>query len=274
MCSSDLAPDRAPAVEIDAILAEGCAWWPLRFARELDDAILNLRTNHAAIGTIVIETRGDGELVRAAGDALLRHRGHWFVNETLGMLRRTFRRLDASSRSLFAFADRGSCFAGLFMELALASDRLYMLDAESDGPTLVVDEINAHLPMSNGLSRLAAHFSGDEAPVAAVRQHVGERLDTKAAQALGLVTFAPDELDWPDEIRLAVEERAALSPDALTGMEASLRFAGPETVETKVYGRLSAWQNWVFNRPNAVGPKGALKLFGSGSRASFDWERI
>jgi benzoyl-CoA-dihydrodiol lyase len=269
------APERAPAAEIDAILAEGCAWWPLRFARELDDAILGLRANHGAIGTLVIQTQGEAALVRTAGDALLRHRRHWFGRETLSMLRRTLRRFDASSRSLFALAGRGSTFAGLSLELALAADRLYMLDVDgADAPALIVDEINFHLPMSNGLTRLAAHFSADEAAVIQVRKHLGERLDTKAAQALGLVTFAPDELDWADETRLAVEERAALSPDALTGMEASLRFAGPETLETKVYGRLSAWQNWVFNRPNAVGPKGALKLFGSGSRAAFDWERV
>jgi benzoyl-CoA-dihydrodiol lyase len=238
-----------------------------------------LRTNQPEIGLWVIRSQGDADGVLAADSALLRHATHWLVRETTGMLRRTLRRLDVSSRSLFAMVDRGSCFAGLFFEIALAADRIYMLDdTEANGaaPAIVLDELsfNNALSMPNGRTRLDTRFAGDADQLQAVRSRAGQALSAAEALKIGLVTFAPDDLDWEDEIRLAVEERAALSPDALTGMEASLRFGGAETPDTKIFGRLSAWQNWIFNRPNAVGEKGALKRFGTGSRGQFDWERI
>ena len=249
-------------------------------ARELDDAILMLRANEPALGTILLRTRGMADAVLASDTAILEHRQNWFVRETVAFLRRTLARLDVSSRSLFAIADRGSCFAGTLMELLLAADRAYMLAAEGDGaneppPRLVAGEANFGIfPMPSGMSRLENRFCGDAAPIAAVRAKAGQKLDAAAALELGLVTFAPDELDWDDELRLAIEERASLSPDALSGLEANLRFTGPETMATRIFGRLSAWQNWIFNRPNAVGPQGALKLFGTGSRPRFDRERI
>jgi benzoyl-CoA-dihydrodiol lyase len=271
------APDTAPPGDIAAIVAEGARWWPLRFARELDDAILSLRVNHPEIGLWVLKSSGDTEPLLAAGSAMLRHRDHWLVRETIGLWRRTLQRLDASSRSLFAVIDRGSCFAGLFAEIAFAADRSYMLDsAEDDAPQLVLDEFsfNNLLTTPAARPRLALRFQDDEAAIAACRGRIDQALAASEALKLGLVTFAPDELDWDEEIRLALEERASLSPDALTGLEANLRFGGAETMQTKIFGRLSAWQNWIFNRPNAVGEKGALKLFGTGSRARFDWERI
>jgi benzoyl-CoA-dihydrodiol lyase len=271
------APDKTPPGDIAGILAEGASWWPLRFARELDDAILSLRVNHPEIGLWVLKSAGDADAVLAAGSALLRHRDHWLVRETIGLWRRTLQRLDVSSRSLFAVIDRGSCFAGLFAEVALAADRSYMLDgAEDDAPQLVLDEFsfNNLLTTPAARTRLALRFQDDGAAIAACRGRMGQALAASEALKLGLVTFAPDELDWDEEIRLALEERASLSPDALTGLEANLRFGGAETMLTKIFGRLSAWQNWIFNRPNAVGEKGALKLFGTGSRARFDWERI
>jgi benzoyl-CoA-dihydrodiol lyase len=273
---------RAPenvTTDLDAILAEGCRWWPLTLARELDDAILTLRINAPEIGLWLFKTSGNGDSLLASDDVLLRHAKHWFVRETLGFLRRTLRRLDTSARSLFAVADRGCCFGGLFYEIALAADRTYMLD-ESEGdaetPVIALSELNFGplLTMSNGRSRLDTRFASDAAQIDQLKGRIGQPLGAAEALRLGLVTFAPDELDWADELRLAVEERAALSPDALTGLEASLRFGGAETMDTKIFGRLSAWQNWIFNRPNAVGEKGALKVFGSGSKAQFDWERV
>ncbi len=264
--------------EAAAIAAAGIDWWPLRMARELDDAVLMLRFNNAEIGTLIFATEGEAAPVLACGRALLAHRDDWFVRETTNLLRRTLRRIDVSSRSLFAVAGRGSCFAGVLAELLFAADRGFMLDdreAPGESPEIVVDETNfGLLTMSDGLSRLANRFQGDAAAVDAVRARMGEPLGPGAALELGLVTFTPDELDWEDEIRLALEERASLSPDALTGMEASLRFGGAETMETKVFGRLTAWQNWIFNRPNAVGETGALKLYGTGTKPRFDWERI
>lgn len=275
---------RAPAREelprdLDAILAQGAAWWPLAMARELDDAILMLRTNELDLGTLVVRTAGDVDAVLESDRILAAHAGHWFVRETIGMLRRTLARLDVSSRSLFAIVDEGSCFAGTLMELLLAADRSFMLMIEEEGaegaPEIAAGEANFGLyPMVNGRTRLETRFNGAGDEAERVRGRVGERLDAKAAADLGLVTFTPDDIDWADEIRLAIEERSSLSPDALTGMEASLRFGGTETMETKIFGRLSAWQNWIFNRPNAVGERGALKLFGSGTRAQFDWERV
>ncbi|OZI68986.1 2,3-epoxybenzoyl-CoA dihydrolase [Bordetella genomosp. 1] len=271
------APQEAVPDEIDAILAQGADWWPLAMARELDDAILYMRTNELDIGTWVLKTAGDAARVQGADAALERHAGHWFVRETTGMLRRTLARLDVTSRTLFAFIEPGSCFTGTLLELALVADRIYMRDDEdADAPariTLTGRNFGAY-PMVTGQSRLQRRFYEEEGPLEAVRAVAGRALDAREALALGLVTFAPDELDWDDEVRLALEERRALSPDALTGMEANLRFGGKENMATRIFGRLTAWQNWIFNRPNAVGEKGALKLYGKGEQANFDWNRV
>jgi benzoyl-CoA-dihydrodiol lyase len=271
------APKGAVPQSVDECLAAGSNWWPLAFARELDDAILMLRTNELELGLLILRSEGEPEGVLAAGRQLATLGDHWFVRETAGMLRRTFARLDVSSRSLYAVIDRGSCFVGPLLELALAADRSYMLavPGEPDAPQIALDRTNFGLfPMVNGRTRLATRFYGTPATLAELEAIAGESLDAERADALGLVTFAPDELDWDDEIRLAFEERAMLSPDALTGMEASLRFPGAETLDTKIFGRLSAWQNWVFIRPNATGERGALKLFGTGSKPLFNWERV
>ena len=271
------APDAAPPASVDAALAAGAEWWPLQMARELDDAILNLRTNHLDYGVWVVKTRGAAARVLATDAFLLEHRKHWFVREVIGQLRRTFARLDVSSRSLFALIETDSCFAGSLLELALASDRIYMLnqDAASGGPVLILSEANFGLfPAVHGRSRIEARFYGDAELIAKARAAVGARLECPSAQSLGLVTSGPDALDWDDEIRIALEERSALSPDALTGMEANLRFGPGETLETRVFGRLSAWQNWIFTRPNAVGDAGALKVFGTGRKAKFNRDRI
>jgi benzoyl-CoA-dihydrodiol lyase len=264
--------------DLAGILEQGAKWWPLAMARELDDAILLLRTNEAELGTLLLKTRGAPEAVLASDTLMLAHAGNWLVRETLGYLRRTLARLDVSSRSFFAVIERQSCFAGTLLELALAADRSYMLDlpdGDNDAPRIALSAANfGGFEMVNGKTRLWTRFSGDAAALAELEQRRGTSLDARAAFALGLVTVTPDELDWEDEIRLAVEERASLSPDALTGLEASLRFAGPETMETRIFARLTAWQNWIFNRPNAVGDKGALKLFGTGSKPAFNWERV
>ena len=260
------------------ILAAGAAWWPLAVARELDDAVLMLRINELKIGTLLLKTHGSIEALLDNDSLMLANQQNWFVRETIGFLSRTFSRLDVSSRSIFAIIDRGSCFAGTLLELALAADRSYMLAlqaGDNEMPRLALSAVNfGPYPMANGLTRLATRFCGDPGPVTAAAGRTGEQLDTETATKLGLVTYAPDALDWNDEIRLAVEERTSLSPDALTAMEANLRFPGVETMETRIFSRLSAWQNWVFNRPNAVGDKGALKLFGSGSKPQFNWERV
>jgi benzoyl-CoA-dihydrodiol lyase len=257
--------------ELSRVVEAGARWWPLAMARELDDAVLMLRANHSAIGTLVLKTRGEVEAVVGCDRAIIANRHHWFVRETIGFLRRTLQRLDASSRSLFAVIDEGSCFAGSLFELALAADRSYML---ADGPRIALTGLNfVGLEMANGRTRLATRFN-DNTQAAALERLADTPLDATAALDLGLVTFAPDELDWEDEIRLAIEERSSLSPDALTGMEANLRFAGAETVATKIFGRLSAWQNWIFTRPNAAGEHSALKRYGSGVRPRFDWERV
>jgi benzoyl-CoA-dihydrodiol lyase len=270
-------PDEGPR-DLAGILAAGPSWWPLAMARELEDAILTLRLNEPGLGTLVVKTRGTIAPVLANDALMLRERRHWLVRETIGLLRRTLSRLDVSSRSLFAVIEEGSCFAGTLFELALAADRSYMLACDEGGnqaPRIALSQANLELyPMANGLARLRTRFCAEAAPVAAAAAHLAEPLDAAAALALGLVTVAPDELDWADEIRLALEERASLSPDALTALEANLRFAGPETMATRIFGRLTAWQNWVFNRPNATGPEGALKRFGSGTRPNFDWERV
>ena len=244
-------------------------WYPLRLARELDRAILDLRQNHLAIGLWILKSRGDLQKVLELDSILASGASDWFVREVTGYLRRILSRLDVSSRSIFALIDKGSCFAGTLMELALAADRSYMLDVE-DGPRIALSGMNfGAYPMANARSRLETHFCGE---VPAVEKN--QMFDTAKARDLGLVTSTPDDIDWEDEVRIAIEERASLSPDALTGMEASLRFAGPETMATRVFGRLTAWQNWIFIRPNAVGEQGALKVYGTGAKAKFNWERI
>ena len=272
------APAAAVQSKIDDIVAAGAAWWPLQMARELDDAILMLRTNDLEIGTWVLKTTGDAALALGADAVLDANRGHWFVRETIGMLRRTLARLDVTSRTLIALVERGSCFAGTLAELLFAADRGYMLalpDAPAEEGKVTLSAMNfGDYPMVNAQFRLQARFYGEEAPLAAARAAIGQPQGADAALALGLVTATPDDLDWEDEIRIVLEERASLSPDALTGMEANLRFGPGETMETRVFGRLSAWQNWIFIRPNAVGEGGALKVFGSGNKARFNWERV
>ena len=272
------APRGDQPTTVDAIVAAGADWWPLAMARDLDDAILSMRTNELDVGTWVLKTAGDAAAVLASDAALLAHRDHWFVRETIGFLRRTLSRLDVSSRTLFALIEEDSCFAGTLLELALACDRAYMLalpDAPERAPTVEVGEVNFGLyPMATDQSRLARRFYEEEPALQAVRSTIGRPLDGDAAMAVGLVTMAPDDIDWADEVRMALEERSSMSPDALTGMEANLRFNGRETMATRVFGRLTAWQNWIFNRPNAVGEKGALKLYGKGEKAQFDWKRV
>jgi benzoyl-CoA-dihydrodiol lyase len=271
-------PSGAQPTTIDAIVAAGAVWYPLVVARELEDAILSMRTNELDIGTWLIKTQGDATAVLATDATLLAHKDHWFVRETIGLLRRTLSRLDVTSRSLFALVEPGSCFAGTFLELALACDRSYMLALPDDparAPRITVAETNFGLyPMATGQSRLGRQFYDEQPALEAVRAKAGQPLDAGAALALGLVTSSPDDIDWADEVRLAIEERAAMSPDALTGMEANLRFNGPENMFTRVFGRLTAWQNWIFQRPNAVGDKGALKVYGKGEKAAFDWNRV
>ena len=271
-------PTSPPAEGLGGIVAAGASWWPLAMARELDDAILLLRTNELDVGTWILKTTGDAAHVLAADATLLRHESHWFVRETIGMLRRTLARLDVTSRTLFALIEPGSCFAGTLLELALAADRSYMLAPGDDAPAapaITVSKLNfGAYPMVNGEPRLAARFYDETEPIARAKKAVGRPLAADAALELGLVTAAPDELDWADEVRVALEERASLSPDALTGMEANLRFGGVETMETRVFGRLSAWQNWIFIRPNAIGETGALKVFGTGNKARFNWDRV
>jgi benzoyl-CoA-dihydrodiol lyase len=269
------APEAVTARTTAEIEAEGVNWWPLQMARELDDTILMLRTNHLDIGLWQLRTEGDPRVVLDIDASIVANQEHWFVRETVGMLRRTLARIDVTSRSLFALIEPGSCFAGTLFEIALAADRSYMRDAEEGDSRIALSAMNfGPLPMVNGLSRIAARFYEESAPIDAAREAMGKLLDPASADALGLVTAIPDDLDWADEIRIALEERAALSPDALTGLEANLRFGVTESMNTRIFGRLSAWQNWIFNRPNAVGPSGALKLFGSGKKAQFDWNRV
>ena len=266
-------PEGAQPDTPDAIQRAGSAYWALRAFREFDDALLRLRLNEPEIGTLLLRTAGDPDAVLAIDHALLAHQDHWLVREIVHFIKRTLKRLDLMSRSLFALIEPGSCFAGTLFELALAADRSYMLDDPDRPNTIRLSPMNAGvLPMGNGLSRLQTRFLGDPTRVETVLAHAGGYAAAEAAE-VGLVSFAPDDLDWDDEIRLAIEGRAALSPDALTGMEANLRFAGPETLETKIFGRLTAWQNWIFQRPNAVGERGALTVYGSQTRPEFDWRR-
>lgn len=272
------APSDAPPADGEGALAQGVKFWPLDVARQLDDAILLLRTNEPELGLWVLKTQGDGQKVVAYDDVLLANADHWFVREVIGMLRRTLSRLDVSSRSLYAIVEQGSAFAGTLAEIAFAADRTYMLEFVSNperGPVLQLSKANFGLyPMCNDLTRLQSRYFGAAAGLAEVEGLIGSTIPAGEAHDLGLVTFAPDDIDWEDEVRLAIDERVGLSPDACTGMEASLRFAGQETVWSKVFGRLSAWQNWIFIRPNAVGEGGALKLFGTGKRADFDKKRV
>jgi benzoyl-CoA-dihydrodiol lyase len=257
----------------DEILKAGDQFWPLRAFRELDDALLRLRLNEPEIGTIVIRTEGDRDTLLAIDKTLIAHQSHWAVREIILLMKRTLKRLDLTARSFFALIEPGSAFAGSLFELALAADRSYMLDDPGQESVIALSPMNGGLlPMSNGLSRLQGRFLAEPEKAAALVADQG-RFDPRKAADAGLVTFAPDEIDWDDEVRLAVEARAAFSPDALTGLEANLRFAGPETMETKIFGRLTAWQNWIFQRPNAVGEKGALRVYGQQGRPEFDWNR-
>jgi len=261
---------------VEKAIAAGASWWPLQMARELDDAILTLRASELDLGLWIFKTAGNPDAVLATDDFLLANQNNWFVREVLGMLRRTFARIDVTSRSLFAIIEPNSCFAGSLLELALAADRVYMRDAqEGEAATIMLSKINfGALPMTNHLSRLEARFYQDKTKIDALRSHIGKKLSAKEALDAGLVTSAPDDLDWEDELRQAIESRAAQSPDALTGLEANLRFGGNETLETRIFGRLSAWQNWIFIRPNAVGASGALKVYGTGAPVKFNWERV
>jgi len=267
------APSGSQPSTPDEILKAGDQFWPLRAFRELDDALLRLRVNEPQIGTLVIRTEGDRDAVLAMDRTLAEHQSHWLVREIVHFMKRTLKRLDLTSRSFFAFIEPGSAFAGSLFELALAADRSYMFHDDQEENVVALSAMNGGLlPMSNGLSRLQTRFLGDEGKVRELLAHDGP-FNAGDAEEAGLVTFAPDEIDWDDEVRLAVEARAAFSPDAMTGLEANLRFAGPETMETKIFGRLTAWQNWIFQRPNAVGEKGALKVYGQQGRPEFDWNR-
>ncbi len=266
------APSGPQPATPDEILAAGDQFWPLRAFRELDDALLRLRVNELEIGTVIIRTEGDGAAVLAIDATLIAHRSHWLIREIIHFMKRTLKRLDLTSRSFFAFIEPGSAFAGSLFELALAADRSYMLHDDDEANEVSLSPMNGGpLLMSNGLTRLQTRFLGDQEKVDALLTNGAFKAGE--AEEAGLVTFAPDEIDWDDEVRQAVEARAAFSPDAMTGLEANLRFAGPETLETKIFGRLTAWQNWIFQRPNAVGEKGALKVYGQQGRPEFDWKR-
>jgi benzoyl-CoA-dihydrodiol lyase len=273
-------PQSQPPADPAAMREQGADFWTLAITRELDDLILDLRTNELELGTWVIRTSGDADLVLAYDRLLVDHADDWLANEIIHYLKRTLKRLDVTSRSLLALIEPGSCFAGSLLELALAADRSYQLagvfeDTDAAPAEITVGPMNlGPLPMGNGLTRLQTRYLGDDKGLAAVEKLAGEPLQAEDAERLGLVTFAPDDIDWDEEVRIAVEERASFSPDALSGLEANYRFAGPETMETKIFGRLTAWQNWIFNRPNAAGPDGALRRFGTGQRAHFDRKRV
>jgi benzoyl-CoA-dihydrodiol lyase len=277
-----LGPESDAPSDVAGIHAQGADFWTLRMTRELDDLILDLRTNEGEIGTWVLRTRGDASRVLAYDALLLEHAGDWLVNEITHYLKRTLKRLDVTSRSIIALIEPGSAFAGSLLELALAADRTYQLfgvfedvDPSAEPAAITVGPMNlGPLPMGNGLTRLETRFFGDDEALAAARGAEGKALLAEEAERLGLVTFVPDDIDWDEEVRIAVEERGSFSPDALTGLEANYRFVGPETMETKIFGRLSAWQNWIFTRPNASGPDGALRAYGTGKRAAFDRKRV
>jgi benzoyl-CoA-dihydrodiol lyase len=269
-------PNDPKPQDIVPIEAEGANWYPLALARELEDAILSMRTNEPEIGLWLMKTTGELKAVLAMDATLHALREHWFVRETIGYLRRTFSRLDVTSRSLFALVDERSCFAGSLLEIALACDRIYHLALPGDeAPRIALSTANfGDYPMASAQSRLGRRFYDEKPTLESLKTNIGQPLDADAAFALGLATSIPDDIDWTDEIRIAVEERASMSPDALTALEANLRFGGPETLATRVFGRLTAWQNWIFQRPNAVGDKGALKVYGKGEKAAFDWNRV
>jgi benzoyl-CoA-dihydrodiol lyase len=270
-------PDSMAETTVEEAHAAGSDWWPLKMTRELDDAILAMRTNELEIGLWIMKAAGKHDVVLGIDKFLLKNQDDWFFRETLGMMRRTFARLDVSSRSIYALVEPGTCFVGTLFELALAADRIYALDLE-EGKTpteITLSGMNfGPLPMVNHLSRLATRFHRDQEKMEALRKLIGAKLNPKQASEAGLVTAAIDDLDWIDELRQAIEMRVALSPDGLTGLEANLRFGLPETMETRIFGRLSAWQNWIFIRPNAVGTSGALKVYGTGAPAKFNWERV
>ena len=271
------APETPGPDTIEKVHVAGPSWWPLQMARELDDAILSLRTNELDLGLWLIKTTGNPETLLAIDNFILDHQDDWFVREVLGMQRRTFARLDVTSRSIYSIIEPGTCFAGVLLELALASDRMYMRDTQgSDNPAFVMlSKMNfGPLPMVNGRSRLASRFYQNAEQIDPLHERIGAKLSPSEALEAGLVTAAPDDLDWEDEIRQAIESRVAQSPDALTGLEANLRFGPGETLETRIFGRLTAWQNWIFVRPNAVGPTGALKVYGTGAPVKFNWERV
>jgi benzoyl-CoA-dihydrodiol lyase len=271
-------PDNDAPADVEAIKRQGVNFWPLAVARAIDDALLHLRFNEPTLGTLIIKTTGDGALVAAYDTLLSDNQDNWLVREILLYLQRTYKRLDVTSRTTFAFVEPGSCFVGVLADLLFAVDRSYMLEGQLDdrpAPTIQLSELSfGALLMPNGLTRLETRFLGESDSIDNARQLIGKNLDAEAALEAGLITYAPDDIDWEDEIRLLLEERASFSPDALTGMEANLRFAGPETMETKIFGRLSAWQNWIFQRPNAAGEAGALKLYGTGKRAKYDRGRV
>jgi benzoyl-CoA-dihydrodiol lyase len=268
-----LGPECGPEKSAAEIEQMGDNYWPLRAYRELDDALLHLRVNEPEIGLVCLRTKGDLVNVMSQDDELSKHRDHWLVREIILNMARVLRRLDLTAKSFFSMVEPGSCFGGNLLELLLASDRSYMLNDHEQVVEIISSEMNAGaLPMSNGLTRLQSRFLAEPEKAEAVLAR-RDALSTEEAEAAGLITFAPDDLDWEDEIRVAIEERTSLSPDALTGMEASLRFAGPETMDTKIYGRLTAWQNWIFQRPNAVGPNGALTNYGKPTQAKFDFKR-
>jgi len=273
-------PDTPPPADAAALVAEGCHSYLLRVARELDDAILHLRVNELTLGTVVFQTQGDPAAVLAHEAVLLDNRDHWLANEILAYWKRVLKRIDMTARSLVAIVDHGSCFAGVFAEILWAVDRSYMMLDEFEGDnrplaTITLSPSNFGLfPMSNDLSRLDTRFLGEPEAVTAAKERLGTPIEAEEADTLGLVTYAFDDIDWDDEVRIFLEERASFSPDAMTGMEANLRFAGPETMETRIFGRLTAWQNWIFNRPNAVGPNGALQRYGTGLRGEYDMDRV
>ena len=272
-------PAAAPPADAAAVHAQGAAFWPLALARELDDAMMHLRLNETEIGTWVLQSQGDADLVEAYDALLAKESSNWLVREIVLYWKRTLKRLDVSSRSLIALVEPGSCFAGTLFEIVLAADRSYMLDgtfegSNQDAATVRLTPMNfGPYPMGNGLTRLGTRFLAEPSRINDLREEIGEALDAETADELGLVTFTPDDIDWEDEVRLVLEERAGFSPDGLIGMEANLRFAGPETMETKIFARLSAWQNWIFQRPNATGPEGALKLYGTGKQSKYDRKR-
>ena len=263
------------------MVAQGSAFWPLALARELDDAILDIRNNEFDVAAIVFKSEGDPQAVLGYDILLEREAKHWFAREVRFKWKRVLKRVDLTSRSLVALIEPGSCFAGTLAEIVFGADRSYMLIGQKDGDNrppavLVVGDVNLSgaLPMSNGLSRLATRFLDDRKALDAVHEEIGQNLDAERAEDLGLITFALDDIDWEDEIRVFLEERASFSPDSLTGLEANLRFGGPETMETKIFARLTAWQNWIFQRPNAVGEEGALRRYGTGQKAVFDTKRV